>query len=435
MPQLIRRHHNKNKKQNARRENGVEPLITNDAAVLGILLAILAIVFKTSNSSIPFFQKFYRIVPSVLLCYFIPSLLNSFGIISGEKSNLYFFASRFLLPASLVLLCIGIDIKAIARLGPKAIIMAIAGTVGVLLGGPLAILIVSVVAPDVVGGAGPDAVWRGLATVAGSWIGGGPNQVAMREIFQPSDELFSIVLTVDVIVGYMWMGVLLFGIGHAKKFDRLLKADASAIDEVKKSISNYRASISRKATSTDIMMLLAIAFVGTAFAHIGADALAPWLQETFPILDKFSLTKPFFWIVMIATTIGFLLSFTRLKNYEGAGASDIGSVFIYILIATIGMRMDITAAFRHPALFVVGAIWILIHALILIIVARLIKAPYFFLAVGSQANIGGAASAPVLASAFDRSLISVGVILAMFGYALGTYAGWLTAILMQFVSQ
>ena len=223
----------------------MEPVFTNDAIVLGILFAILAFVFKTSHSSNPFWKKFYTYVPSLLLCYFIPSLLNSLGIISGENSNLYFVSSRYLLPASLVLLTLSIDLKRILSLGPKALIMFLAGTVGIIIGGPIAVLIFRFVAPDIVGGSGGDAVWRGLTTVAGSWIGGGANQTAMKEVFEVSDNLFSAMITVDVIVANIWMAFLLYGAGISARIDRWFKADASAIDEVRKNIEEYRASIAK----------------------------------------------------------------------------------------------------------------------------------------------------------------------------------------------
>ncbi|MCH8873329.1 DUF819 family protein, partial [candidate division KSB1 bacterium] len=212
----------------------MEPVFTNDAIVLGILFAILAFVFKTSHSSNPFWKKFYTYVPSLLLCYFIPSLLNSMGIISGENSNLYFVSSRYLLPASLVLLTLSIDLKRILSLGPKALIMFLAGTVGIMVGGPIAVLFFGLVAPDVVGGSGGDAVWRGLTTVAGSWIGGGANQTAMKEVFEVSDDLFSAMITVDVIVANIWMAFLLYGAGISARIDSWFKADASAIDAVRK---------------------------------------------------------------------------------------------------------------------------------------------------------------------------------------------------------
>ena len=129
-----------------------------------------------------------------------------------------------------------------------------------------------------------------------------------------------------------------------------------------------------------------------------------------------------------------MLSFTKAKNYEGAGASKIGSVFIYILVATIGMKMDLSKVVDNPGLILIGIVWMLVHIILLIIVAKLIKAPYFFLAVGSQANVGGAASAPIVAAAFHPSLATVGVLLAVFGYVVGTYGAILTAELMRIVS-
>ena len=409
-------------------------LISNDAVIFGLLMLILAFVFKTSNSDNPGLKRFYNIVPMLLLCYFLPSLLTTFNIVDAENSNLYYVASRYLLPACLVLLTLSVDLKEIARLGWKPIAMFLTGTIGVIAGGPLAILITSMFAPELVGGAGPEAVWRGLATVAGSWIGGGANQAAMYEIFGPSDAMFSVMITVDVIVAEIWMAFMLIGIGKRQAINKFLRADNSSVNRLQEKMENYSLSITRVPTTTDLMMILGIGFGATAVAHGMADIIAPYISANAPGLAKFSLTSKFFWLIVIATTIGVILSFTRLRTYEGAGASKIGTVFIFVLVATIGMKMDIKAIAEYPGLFMVGGIWMLIHIFLLILVAFIIKAPYFFLAVGSKANIGGAASAPVLAAAFHPSLAPVGVLLAVLGYILGTYGAWLCALLMQAIA-
>ena len=408
-----------------------EPIFTNDATVLGILLMVLAFIFYTSSSENPFWKKFYTYIPALLLCYFLPSVLNSMGLISGEQSGLYFMASRYLLPASLVLLTLSIDIKGIINLGPKAIIMFLAGTFGIVIGGPLTIILLSYISPDLVGGSGPDEIWKGLATIAGSWIGGGANQTAMKEMFGCSDKLFSAMITVDVIVANIWMAFLLYGAGISSSVDKWFKADSSSIEALKVNLAGYQAKIAHIPNLTDLMIILAIGLGLTGLAHIGADIIAPWISLNAPHLAKFSLTSKFFWLIVIATTGGLILSFTKLKKYEGAGASKVGSVFLYILVATIGMKMDALAILDNPDLFLIGIIWMLIHVIILLAVGKIIKAPFFFVAVGSQANIGGAASAPIVASAFHPSLAPVGVLLAVFGYALGTYAAWFCAILMQ----
>jgi len=411
------------------------PVFTNDAVVLGILLLTLALIFITSSSDNPKWKKFYTFVPSLLLCYFIPSIFNSIGLISAEESNLYFVASRYLLPASLVLLTISIDFKGIIGLGPKAIIMFLAGTLGIVIGGPLAVLTAGYFAPSLVGGTGPEALWRGLSTVAGSWIGGGANQTAMYEVFNPSSDLFSAMVTVDIIVANFWLAFLLYGAGISERIDKWFNADASPITDLRKKIENYKLSIAKIPTLTDITSIVAVAFAVTAVGHLGADAIAPWIGEHAPQLSKLSLNSPFFWIIVIATTGGLALSFTRASKLEGAGASKIGSLFLYILVATIGMKMNILAIFENPGFFLIGFMWIIIHVIILFIVAKIINAPFFFIAVGSQANVGGAASAPIVASAFHPSLAPVGVLLAVLGYAVGTYAAWLCAIMMRAATQ
>ena len=410
-----------------------EPLITNDAVIFGIIMLILGFVFYTSSSDHKGWKKFYSVVPALLMCYFLPSLLGTLGIIDPGESRLYFVASRYLLPASLVLLTISVDLKEILKLGPKALIMFFTATVGIVFGGPLAILLFSFVAPDVISAPAPNEIWRGMTTIAGSWIGGA-NQAAMKEVFEVNGELFSKMVAVDIIVGNTWLGVLLAGIGYSKVIDKKLKADSSAIETLKNKMDAYQSSIARMPTLTDLMLILMTGFICTGTAHFLSDWVAPFIAENYPALDKYSLTSGFFWIVVFATTFGVVLSFTKAKNLEGAGASKIGSVFIYILVATIGMHMDVMAVFDDPGLFLVGITWMLIHVGLLLLVAKLIKAPYFFVAVGSTANVGGAASAPVVAAAFHPALAPVGVLLAVLGYVLGTYGAWLCGILMGMVS-
>lgn len=481
----------------------MEPLFTNDAIVLGLLLITLAIVFATSSSKNPVFQRFYRYVPPLLLCYFLPAFLHwPLGLISGEESNLYFVASQYLLPASLVLLCLSIDFKGIINLGPKALIMFFAATLGIILGGPIALLTLSWLAPDLVN-VTPDELWRGLSTVAGSWIGGGANQTAMKEIFEVGDDLFSTMIVVDVVVANIWMGFLLYGANISDRIDKRLKADNSAITDLKDRVAAYRANIERIPSTTDVFIMLAVAFGAVALSHWGKDVIAPAIsaynESTKPeyayqelaalgtdttlvrtmdqaefmeltadlkaqeqeylrsdstgnyflaketltpgykngvLVEKglSSLMSGFFWLIVIATTIGVLLSFTRARALEGVGASRWGSVFIYILVATIGMKMNLAEVFDNLGLFAIGIVWMLIHIIILLFTAYLIKAPFFFVAVGSQANVGGAASAPVVASAFSPALAPVGVLMAVLGYALGTYGAIICAWMMQMVA-
>ena len=408
-------------------------LITNDATVMGLLALILGFVFYTSHSDSPGWKKFYSYIPALLMCYFIPSLLNTFGIVDGHHSQIYYVASRYLLPACLVLLILSVDLKAIINLGYKAPLMFLVGTAGIVIGGPLAMLIGSSFAPEWVGGQGPDAVWRGMTTVAGSWIGGGANQAAMKEIFEVGGDVFSAMVTVDVIVANVWMAVLLIMAGSAKRIDNAAGADTSAIDALRERVEKFQAANTKMPQLNNYMILVAIGFGVTGFAHLFSDTVVPFFKQ-FPELAKFSFHSQFFWMIVCTTAIALGLSFTKLRKQEAYGASKIGSAFLYILIASIGLHMDISAIFRNPELFVIGAIWMSMHAMLMLVTAKIIKAPLFFMAVGSQANVGGAASAPVVAAAFHPALAPVGVLLAVLGYAVGTFAAWFCGILMQGVA-
>ncbi|MEO0778272.1 MAG: DUF819 family protein [Bacteroidota bacterium] len=460
----------------------MEPLFTSDAVLLGILLVVLAGVFYTSHLDHPSWKKFYTYVPALLLCYFLPALLHwPLGFIAAHwyedgllahlqelgqalpdpnmsfseiqqwikdhnipdtkqfegHSQLYYVASRYLLPASLVLLCVSIDFKGIFSLGSKALIMFFAATIGIVMGGPIALFIILNVTPGLID-ADPEQVWRGLSTVAGSWIGGGANQNAMAIIYEVDDQpIFPTMIVVDVIVANIWMGFLLYGANISTRVDDWLRADSSAIEELKRRVADYRASIAQMPTTTTLFLMLAVAFGAVGISHWGADFLTPWMsqyKESLSALRLNSLMSHFFWLIVISTTIGLVLSFTRARQLEGVGASTWGSIFIYILVATIGMKMNIGEIFDNIGLFAIGIIWMLVHVTVLLVTAKLIRAPFFFVAVGSQANVGGAASAPVVASAFSPSLAPVGVLMAVLGYALGTYGAIICAEIMRAVA-
>lgn len=457
----------------------MKPFFTNDAIVFGILMLALAFVFSTASSDKKAWKRFYTFVPAILLCYFIPAILHwplnliaydwfepgiydlarELGVnlptnasvaeieklfgqagiddsVYGEYkkgSRLYFVASRYLLPASLIWLCLSIDLKGIMRLGSKAIIMFLTATLGIVIGGPIALIILTYFFPNLVGFS-PDELWRGLSTIAGSWIGGGANQTAMKEIFEVKGSVFASMVVVDIVVANIWMGFLLYGAKISDRIDARLKADNSAIKDLEKNIADYQEKVKRIPTSTDLYILLAVGFGGVALSHWGSQLITGWLEPFRANLEAAglnSLLSGFFWLVVISTTIGLTLSFTRFRELEGVGASRWGSIFIYILVATIGMHMALGDIVNNLGLFAIGAIWMVIHVILLLFVAWLIKAPFFFVAVGSQANVGGAASAPIVASAFSPALAPVGVLMAVLGYALGTYGALICAYMMQ----
>ncbi len=402
-------------------------LISNDIVVFGLVAATLALVFWLSSGPTPFWKKFFSWVPALLLCYFIPAFYNTVGLIDGEGSQLYYFASRALLPAALVLLTLSIDLKGILKLGPKLLFVFCAGTFGVMLGAVVSFQLMEWVWPSAVAG----DTWKGMAALAGSWIGGGANMVAMREVYEVDATLFGQFAVVDVAMASLLMATLLFIANRAEQIDARSGADTSAIDEMKQRISAYEAANARIPTLSDLMMLIGLAFGIVGLAHAVAEPLANWFSTHVAFASRFSLDSSFVWVVLLSTGAGLGLSFSRMRNYESVGASRVGSVFLYFLIACIGMQMDFTKLFDRLELIVIGAIWMTVHVATIWGAARLVRAPMFYVGVGSQGNIGAAASAPIVAAAFHPSLAPVGVLLGTVGYATGTVLAYATGQILR----
>jgi uncharacterized membrane protein len=218
--------------------------------------------------------------------------------------------------------------------------------------------------------------------------------------------------------------VLLWFAGREKAMDEAVGADRSRIDAVREKVEKYQAEVARPANLGEMFLILALG--------LGTTAAVTWIATFLPDIGE--IINGFTWVVCIVTALGVAFSFTRLRRLEGAGASVMGSVFLYLLVAAIGASAHFGGVLKNLPLLAVGALWMAIHAGIMLAVRRFLGAPVFFLAVGSQANVGGAASAPVVAAAFHPALAPVGVLLAVLGYVLGTYAGLVTAFLLRAVA-
>lgn len=396
--------------------------ITEPAGILAVLLATLALIFWAMQHRV--LGRIFKVIPALIFCYFLPTALATQGYIPHE-SPLYDWIKDFVLPASLLLLVLAVDLPAIARLGPKAIVMMLTGTVGVVVGGPLALWICRDWLP-------PDA-WRGMAALSGSWIGGGANFVAMGKAANASDAMIALMVVPDVLVANLWMAVLLFFAGRQEAIDRWTRADTTAIDDLRRRLAAFQERTTRSASVADLLMILALGFGGAYVSYVLAGGLDGWLTRYEALTPLTSVISADTWKFILVTTLGLGLSFTPVRNLEGAGASRMGAVFLYLLVACIGANANFERAWEYRALIGMGFIWMIVHAGVLLVVGRLMRAPVFLVAVGSQANIGGAASAPIVASAFHPALAPVGALLAVLGYVLGTYGGLICMRLLMWV--
>ena len=378
-------------------------MITETNQLFALLAGVLALVFWLST--IPALKKFFTILPPVIWAYFLPMFLTTFGVIP-DNSEVYGWMSRYLLPFSLFLLMITVDLPSILKLGRKAIIMMLVGTAGIVIGGPLAYLIFGAFLPA-------DA-WQGFATLSGSWIGGTANMLAIKESVGASDAMMGPIIVVDTVVGYGWMGVLIFLSAFQKKFDKWVGADNSAIEQAKARLSEMDQT-RRPVELNDLVYILGLTLVMTVLAIAVGDRL--------PAIGDPTIISPATWAILIVVTVGLALSFSPLRvNLESAGASRIGFLALFLLLTSIGAQANLRAVLDAPLFLAAGVVWISVHVALLMIFAKIIKAPLFFVATGSMANVGGAASAPVVASVYHPSMAPVGLLMGVSGYILGIYA-------------
>lgn len=394
----------------------MDPIIQDPVAVLAVLLGFLGMLFFANQ--LPVGRKLFKVIPLLVFAYFVPTLMSNVGLIPLD-SPLYSFVKTWLLPASLLLLTLSVDVKGIMGLGRNAILLFLGATFAIVVAGPVALLICKSLIPIEL----HDQAWRGLSALAGSWIGGGANMIALKEHAGASDSMMSIIIVVDVAVANIWMAFLLWFAGNEKQLDAKINADRSSLDILREKVAAFAERVSRP---TDLGSLLLILALGIGGAVIATN-VAPLLP---PIGD---FIKGFTWIVILVSLIGLGLSFTPVKKLEGAGASHVGSVFLYLLVTTIGAKAEFSEIFKpeNIGFVVVGLVWMAMHAIFLLCLRRYLRAPIFFVAVGSKANIGGAASAPIVASAFHPALAPVGVLLAVGGYVLGTFAALICSYLLE----
>lgn len=407
-----------------------------DYIVLGLLFCLLYFIFWLQDVKNRHLKLLLSFTPPLLLCYFLPSLLNNpLAIFDPSTSKIPAIGTQLCLPACLVLFCLNLNIKEVLSLGPKLLMVFFVATFGIVIGGPIALFLFQKLFSDFAL-IPVTELWKGLSTISGSWIGGSINQTALKQIYQPSDQLFAAVLLVDVAVASLWMSFLLFLASREKAVDKWLGAKDSNYLNLLKYL-RLKKIITKIPTLQNYLQILAVAFGVVALSHFLSAKLVLMLKTHTEFLAKYyldTLTYDFFWLVFFATTFGILLSFTPLKKLESIGSMTIANLFLYFLIATIGLNIDLSQVFAYWPLFILGIIWMSVHAILLVLIGRFFKVPLFYLATASMANIGGAASAPVVACAFNPNLAPIGVLLAILGYAIGNYAGMFCTWLMQLVT-
>ncbi len=398
------------------------PLITEPASLFAFLASIVAVVFGLAR--LEALKPLFRYCPPLVWTYFIPMICTSLGVIPRSSSLYSVFMGDVVLPMLLVLLLVPTDTRSVARLGPKAIAMMLIGTCGIVAGAVVSFALIVWLRPA---GTLPDGLWRGVAALAGSWIGGSPNMYAVAGSVGTDPTLLGKLIIVDTVCAYSWLGVLVAMTNIEQRIDRFTGGDNRIVEALAVNLSKRHAERRRPIQLFDFALMIALALVVSQICLAGGESIGGCVASAeaasgfWAKIHLSQVLSGFGWGVLLITGVSVVLSLTPARNIDDAGATPIGYVGLYFLLTTFGARADLRQISAEDAwLFAMGLIWILIHVGVLLVGLRLLRAPLFLGATASMANIGGTASAPVVAAAFHPSLAPVGLVMAILGGVIGT---------------
>lgn len=388
-------------------------MIQHPILIFLILLAIETVVLSAAAHSRT--KKYFNFLPAVFWIYFLPMLISSAGLIDA-KSPLYGLVTTYGLPASLFLLLLGVDLKAIAQLGRTAVLMFLFGSLGIMLGTALSF---SIFRPFV-----GDMFWMGFGALSGSWTGGSANMVAVKEALGTPDDIFLPMVVVDTVVPYVWMGLLVSASTGQAAFDRWLRADRGVVDHIRQRMADVGQTQAVTLNVKNIALLAGFAFAVSA----GLQRAAQVLPTAEGIISSFA------WTIILVSTAGLAGSLTPLRRCEAMGSTKLGYYLLFFVLTTIGARASVSHLGVSAILIAAGVVIILVHAAVLLIAARLLKAPMMLVATASQANIGGVASAPVVAEIYQPGLAPIGLLMAILGNIIGTYLGIIVGQICRWIT-
>lgn len=394
-----------------------EPVFVAPPALLAFLATLVMVVFALARGR-PL-QGFFRYCPPLIWTYFIPMLCSTINLIPSQSTLYSPFMSQVVLPMVLVLLLVPTDTRSVARLGPKALAMMLVGTLGIVSGAALSFMLLKDLLP-------PDA-WKGVASLSGSWIGGSPNLTAVAESLGTDPTLLGKLIVVDTVCAYTWLGVLVALSNFQDHVDRLTGADNRIVGALAARLAQRQAERARPITLLDFAVMIGLGLAVSQLCIWLGGHVGTWVGQReagggwWAAIQLSQVLSGFGWGILLITAASVLLSLTPARNIDDAGASNVGNFGLYLMLTTFGARADLHNIQPDDVwLFALGAVWITTHVLILLAGLRLFRAPLFLGATASMANIGGTASAPVVAAAFHPALAPVGLAMAILGSVLGT---------------
>jgi uncharacterized membrane protein len=397
-------------------------LITSPIGVLAVLCAVAGFFFYLEQAT---GAKLFQYVPPLLFIYITPVILSNVDIggaaVIPNHSVVYSGLSTYALPAFIVLMLIKVDVPAVTRIMGKGVLVMLMGTAGVMVGGVISYMIVHRWLSE-------DA-WMGFGALAGSWIGGTANMAATKEMLGTSSELFGLAVIADNAVYIVWLPLLLMSRNFADRFNAWARVPEERIAAME-AAAEHHLEEEHPPTMPEYVFLAAVVIGVTWMGIALAPGISQWIATSFePLAPVFgeSTTR-----ILLVTTAALLLSATPVSRLPNSTA--MGTALVYIFVAGIGARAEIAGLAQAPAFLLGAFMWIFIHGAFCLAGAWIFRVDVHSVAIASAANIGAAASAPIVAAHHKPSLVPVSVLMALLGYAMGNYLAPLTGYLAKFAA-
>lgn len=381
-------------------------MITNGLLMLGVLLGLSCVLIVLERTT---GWKLFKFVPGMVLMYLACAALNSLGVFGQDDATRAPVAAvkDVLLPAMILLFLFGCDIRKIIRLGPKLLLTYAVSAASLFIG--------MIVVVTIFQAALHDESWKVFGALLASWTGGSANMVAVQDILQAPESIFGYALITDTIMYSVWLMAMFAAVASSPRFNRWTKADTSHLDAHIGAFDEEE----RPVTVTS----LAIVVFGSLFASTAAAWIGGLLPEWGTVVNATT------WTILIVSLLGLVIAVTPLG--KTAGSSEVATLMLFVVIGQIASGSDFSALTQAPLYLLIGVLVLLVHIIIMLIYAKIAKVELFSLAVASTANIGGVASAPVVAAAYNRQLVPVGVLMALIGSFAGTFLGLAAASVMS----
>ena len=271
---------------------------------------------------------------------------------------------------------------------------------------------------------GGETVWAAMAALCASWIGGSANMAAMQAAFPVDPGAYGCALAVDTVYYSVWIALLLIMVRYASKWDKAVKADTSKLQAVADAANEEVAKEKKKATAGDWIFLIGLSLIVSALSQ----QVGLWLNESLSsvglaMFDKGTLTTVF------VTVLGLICALTPLGKLPAV--EELSNVYLYAVVSLLASTASLVDLVSAPLWIVAGLVVLVIHVVVMFILSKIFHWDCCMVSTASLANIGGSASAPIVASAYNPSYAGIGVLMGVLGAAVGNFMGLAAGYIMQ----